>query len=68
VPDKEGGGAFTHALVAAVAAAKKQNPNAHISNRALMSAIDKTLSEGNFKMTPALVCSQHNAEEPFFCA
>jgi hypothetical protein len=66
VPDQKEGGAFTRALVAAVRAAKKANPAQGISNADLMKAIDATLAEGAFKMTPALCTSEARAARPFF--
>lgn len=66
VPDGKDGGAFTRALVAAVRAAKEADPANGISNGDLMKAIEATLAEGAFKMTPALCASQAKAERPFF--
>lgn len=66
VPDQQDGGAFTRALVAAVRAAKKANPGEGITNANLMKAIEATLSEGEFKMTPALCGSEARLQRPFF--
>ena len=64
VADQKGGGAFTRALVAAATAAKKASPGG-ISNAELMKAVEATLSEGSFKMTPALCASDARAAKMF---
>lgn len=58
-------GALSNAIQTVVRAHKKKNKNAEISNKDLVFAVRRMLSEGYYQQNPCLECSQKNANRGF---
>jgi len=58
-------GALSNAIQTVVRAHKKKNKNAEISNKDLVFAVRKLLSDGYYEQNPCLECSQTNAQIGF---
>lgn len=58
-------GALSHSIQTVVHTHREQNPDQPLSNRDLVFAVRKVLSEGRFSQNPCLECSEKNAESPF---
>ena len=58
-------GALSNAIQTVVRAHRKKNKNAEISNKDLVFAVRKLLSEGHYAQNPCLECSLKNSNRGF---
>lgn len=58
-------GALSHSIQTVVRKHREQNPDEALSNKDLVFAVRKVLSDGRFSQNPCLECSDKNAESPF---
>eukprot|EP00210_Caulerpa_lentillifera_P004788 g4571.t1 len=62
---KKAYGALSHAIQTVVKLCREKNPTKAITNKDLVFAVRKALSEGRFSQNPCLECSARNADSPF---